>query len=110
MNKKFISVFMIGAATLATLGTVTSCKDYDDDIKDLQEQIDGTGVDLSAEVAKLQGLLDTNKAASEKAEAELADAIKNATNDANGYAVLVFCYFVLSYPYHLIKQHNNQYR
>lgn len=86
MNKKFISVFMIGAATLATLGTVTSCKDYDDDIKDLQEQIDGTGVDLSAEVAKLQGLLDTNKAASEKAEAELADAIKNATNDANGYA------------------------
>ena len=70
MNKKFISVFMIGAATLATLGTVTSCKDYDDDIKDLQEQIDGTGVDLSAEVAKLQGLLDTNKAASEKAGAE----------------------------------------
>ena len=29
---------MIGAATLATLGTVTSCKDYDDDIKELQAQ------------------------------------------------------------------------
>ena len=86
MNKKFISVFMIGAATLATLGTVTSCKDYDDDIKELQAQVGAPGVDLSAEVAKLQGLLDTNKAASEKAEAELADAIKNATNDANGYA------------------------
>lgn len=86
MNKKFINVFMIGAATLATLGTVTSCKDYDDDIKDLQEQIDVSGVDLSAEVAKLQGLLDTNKTACEKADAELADAIKNATNDANGFA------------------------
>ena len=86
MNKKFISVFMIGAATLATLGTVTSCKDYDDDIKDLQEQIDATGVDLNAEVTRLQGVLDTNKAACEKADAELADAIKNATNDANGYA------------------------
>ena len=55
MNKKFISVFMIGAATLATLGTVTSCKDYDDDIKELQAQVGAPGVDLSAEVAKLQG-------------------------------------------------------
>ena len=86
MNKKFISVFMIGAATLAPLSTFVSCNDYDDDIKDLQEQIAASGVDLKAEVSRLEGLLDACKAASEKADSELSEAIKNATNDAKGYA------------------------
>ncbi len=86
MNKKFISVFMIGAATLAPLSTFVSCNDYDDDIKDLQEQIAASGVDLKAEVSRLEGLLDACKAASEKADSELNEAIKNATNDAKGYA------------------------
>ena len=31
---------LFGALTLAVSTTVTSCKDYDDDIKNLQEQID----------------------------------------------------------------------
>ena len=86
MNKKFISVFMIGAATLAPLSTFVSGNDYDDDIKDLQEQIAASGVDLKAEVSRLEGLLDACKAASEKADSELNEAIKNATNDAKGYA------------------------
>ena len=86
MNRKFISVFMIGAATLASLGTVTSCKDYDDDIDNLQERIDASGVDLKAEVSRLQGLLDNCKSACETADTELNEAIKNATNDAKGYA------------------------
>lgn len=86
MNRKFISVFMIGAATLASLGTVTSCKDYDDDIDNLQERIDASGVDLKAEVSRLQGLLDNCKSACETADKELNEAIKNATNDAKGYA------------------------
>lgn len=86
MNKKFISVFMIGAATLAPLSTFVSCNDYDDDIKDLQEQIAASSVDLKAEVSRLEGLLDACKAASEKADSELNEAIKNATNDAKGYA------------------------
>lgn len=77
---------MIGAATLAPLSTFVSCNDYDDDIKDLQEQIAASGVDLKAEVSRLEGLLDACKAASEKADSELNEAIKNATNDAKGYA------------------------
>ena len=40
MNKKYFSVLLMGAMTVATVGTVTSCKDYDDDISNLQEQID----------------------------------------------------------------------
>ena len=46
MNKKFISVFMMGAATLAPLSTLVSCSDYDDDINNLQAQIDASGVNL----------------------------------------------------------------
>ena len=86
MNKKFISVFMMGAATLAPLSTLVSCSDYDDDINNLQAQIDASGVNLKEEVSKLQKLLDECKAAAEKVDADLEQAIKNATNDAKGYA------------------------
>ena len=33
MKKKFVRVMLFGALTLAVSTTVTSCKDYDDDIK-----------------------------------------------------------------------------
>ena len=39
MNKKYLSVILFGALMLGTTGTFTSCKDYDDDINNLQEQI-----------------------------------------------------------------------
>ena len=39
MNKKYLSVVLFGALLAASAGTFTSCKDYDDDIKGLQEQI-----------------------------------------------------------------------
>ena len=48
MNKKFLSVILFSALMVDTAGTCTSCKDYDDDIKDLQEQIDGQKSDLSS--------------------------------------------------------------
>lgn len=40
MKKNFVRVMLFGALTLAVTTTVTSCKDYDDDIKGLQEQVD----------------------------------------------------------------------
>ena len=40
MNKKFLSVSLFSALMVGTAGTFTSCKDYDDDIKDLQGQLD----------------------------------------------------------------------
>ena len=40
MKKKFVRVMLFGALALAVSTTVTSCKDYDDDIKGLQEQVD----------------------------------------------------------------------
>lgn len=40
MRKKFVKVMLFGALALATTSTFTSCKDYDDDVANLQEQID----------------------------------------------------------------------
>lgn len=40
MKRKFVKVMLFGALTLATTATITSCKDYDDDVANLQEQID----------------------------------------------------------------------
>lgn len=40
MKKKFVKVMLFGALALATTTAVTSCKDYDDDVANLQEQID----------------------------------------------------------------------
>ena len=40
MNKKYFSVLLMGALAVASVGTITSCKDYDDDISGLQTQID----------------------------------------------------------------------
>ena len=40
MKRKFLSTLLFGALACTTLSTVTSCKDYDDDINSLQSQID----------------------------------------------------------------------
>lgn len=50
MNKKYFSVLLMGALAVASMGTITSCKDYDDDISGLQQQID----ELSKAVKDIQ--------------------------------------------------------
>ena len=40
MNKKFLSAILFGALMVGSTSTFVSCKDYDDDIDGLQEQID----------------------------------------------------------------------
>ena len=77
MNKKYLSVVLFGALLAASAGTFTSCKDYDDDIKGLQEQIDKSG----STITDLQTQLTTLKAAAEAAQAT-ADAAKTAAAEA----------------------------
>ena len=62
MKKRFFSSLLMGALVTATLSTVTSCKDYDDDISSLQNQIDklATADQLAEKVKELQGLISTN--------------------------------------------------
>ena len=40
MKRKYFSALLMGALTIASVSTFTSCKDYDDDISSLQSQID----------------------------------------------------------------------
>ena len=40
MKRKYFSALLMGALTVASVSTFTSCKDYDDDIQNLQQQID----------------------------------------------------------------------
>ena len=40
MKRKYFSALLMGALTIASVSTFTSCKDYDDDISSLQKQID----------------------------------------------------------------------
>ena len=77
MNKKYLSVVLFGALLAASAGTFTSCKDYDDDIKGLQEQIDKSG----STITDLQTQLTTLKAAADAAQAT-ADAAKTAADAA----------------------------
>ena len=40
MRKKYLSALLFGAILVTSAGTFTSCKDYDDEIAGLQEQVD----------------------------------------------------------------------
>jgi peptidoglycan hydrolase CwlO-like protein len=71
MNKKFLSAILFGALMITSTGTFVSCKDYDDDINDLQEQIDDLKSSLTADVATLKADL---AAAKSDLEGKLATA------------------------------------
>ena len=52
MKKNFVRVMLFGALTLATV-TYVGCKDYDDDIDNLQTQIDANAAGLAELQAKV---------------------------------------------------------
>ena len=82
MNKRFLSTLLTGAIFLAATSMFVSCKDYDDDIKNLQAQIDKAA--LKTDLENLQNQLNAVKAtadaAATKAELKaLADAAATKT-------------------------------
>ena len=88
MKRKYFSALLMGALTIASVSTFTSCKDYDDDIDNLQNQIkDLASADqLQQKVTELQGLITTNSTnikdvqeAVKKAQAA-AEAAQTAAN------------------------------
>ena len=62
MKRKYFSALLMGALTITSVSTFTSCKDYDDDIDNLQNQIkDLASADqLQQKVTELQGVIATN--------------------------------------------------
>ncbi|NVK94996.1 hypothetical protein HU824_17780 [Bacteroides sp. L10-4] len=86
MNKKFLSVTLFSALMIGATGTFTSCKDYDDDIKNLQEQLDKKASidDLNAKVATLQAAVDEAKNAANEAKAKAQEALDKAGSAEGG--------------------------
>ena len=80
MNKKFLSAILFGALMITSTGTFVSCKDYDDDINDLQTQIDNlaTKSDVEAKLSQLQTAISAAQAEANEALA----AAKKADNSA----------------------------
>ena len=91
MNKKFLSVILFSALMVGTAGTFTSCKDYDDDIKDLQGQLDKKASldDLNAKVATLQTAVDEAKTAANEAKAKAQEALDKAGSAKVEYLKLI---------------------
>ena len=74
MKRKYLSALLMGTLTVASMSTFTSCKDYDDDISNLQGQIDklASADELAAKVSELQALISANKSDITSLQSELA--------------------------------------
>ena len=87
-RKKLFGLVMCGAMLLASTSVFTSCKDYNDDINDLQSQIDGLNSDLSGKITALQTAMSAAQAALTQAQADIvkaqaaADAAQSSANAA----------------------------
>ena len=88
MNKKFLSAILFGALMITSTGTFVSCKDYDDDIENLQEQIDKKASleEMSSKIALMESDLASCKSTCAAnlaaAKAELEKAVDAAAKDA----------------------------
>ena len=89
MKRKFVKVMFFGALALSTI-TYVGCKDYDDDIDNLQTQIDAVKVSLEELKAKINsGSVITNVVKGDKGiTVTLSDGnsyeLTNGTNGTNG--------------------------
>ena len=86
MRKKYLSALLFGALLFASTGTFTSCKDYDDDINNLQEQISGQeGVStkisaIESTISSLQSAQSGLQSAIDAAESAAQQAALSAQN------------------------------
>ena len=86
MRKKYLSALLFGALLVTSAGTFTSCKDYDDDIKNLQEQIDKKASleELQEQISTMKSDVETAKAEAEEAKQKAEEALQKATENAGG--------------------------
>ena len=84
MKRKYLSALLMGTLTVASMSTFTSCKDYDDDISNLQGQIDklATADQLSQKVAELQALISSNQTGISSLETKLTEVKATADSKA----------------------------
>ena len=82
MKKNFVRVMLFGALALTVSTTVTSCKDYDDDIDNLQTQIDAN----KASIADLQKFVNEGKWV--KSVEDVAGGFKITFDDGKSYSIV----------------------
>ena len=76
MKRKFVKVMFFGALALSTV-TYVGCKDYDDDIKSVQEQIDQIKSNNPVSVGDMQTAINVAKSALESQLADLKTKLEN---------------------------------
>src|SRR5690554_5901338 len=79
MKKKFLFKFMV-FAVIGSLVTMTSCKDYDDDISRLDTDLTAAQNSLTSAVAELNNLKAQIDAAA--SDSDVSTAVNTAKNDA----------------------------
>ena len=84
MKRKDLSALLMGVLTLSSVSTFTSCKDYDDDINSLQEQVNKAALSSDVEALRTQvnNAATSAQNAATKAEEALTKAGANATEIA----------------------------
>ena len=97
MKRKYFSALLMGTLTVASVSTMTSCKDYDDDINGLSTEItnNATKLDklveekvqnLTKELTTLKEQQSALESALSTAKGDLNTAIEAAKTDAKKYA------------------------
>ena len=81
MKRKYFSALLMGALTIASVSTFTSCKDYDDDISSLQSQIDK----LNEMVSKIQSQID--KGAILTSVSPVENGVKLTLSNGDSYTI-----------------------
>lgn len=81
MRKKILSALLLGLFTVASTSTFVSCKDYDDDVKNLQEQITTNDTNLKKLVEDKIALVNAEIEKTNKAISDAEKAYKAADED-----------------------------
>ena len=73
MNKKFLSAILFGALMVTSTGTFVSCKDYDDDVTELWDAINGQKTDLTDKVTAVEASIASLQSAQAALDAKIAE-------------------------------------
>ena len=86
MKRKIFSKLLMVALVIAAVGSFVSCKDYDDDINNLQKQIDNAA--LKSDLTALQQTLTSVQSTASTAAADATSALTKAGANASDIAAL----------------------
>ena len=84
MNKKFLSAILFGALMVSLTGTFVSCKDYDDDIDEINKEL----TDLKSKLSDLESKVNAGGAYVTKIES-VDGGFKVAVSDGTSYNLTV---------------------